>query len=125
MLSLFAFIPASILLHIVAQTVAQPSGLGWGTAFDLILCSGLLYFFGLLAFRAFTGRGRKGDGGLLPPWAMVGAIHTFGVIGALIGIFGIWQRDLLPVLGGIAYLVAAYSTLLVVRARGKKDEESA
>lgn len=124
-LSFFAFIPAWVAFHIVVGLFEKPANLGWESALALAISGGLLYFLGLLAFRAFTGRGRKEDGGLLPPWAMTGAIHLFGVIAAIIVVFGIVQGKLLPILGGIAYLISAYGALVARRARGTRGERDA
>ena len=122
MLCFFAFIPASFLFHDITRIIDTSSGVGWEDALAFGLFGGLLFFLGLLAFRAFTGRGRKSGDGLLPPWAMVGAIHTFGVIGALIVIVGVVEREVLMVLGGVVYFVIAYEALVAVRARSKSVE---
>jgi hypothetical protein len=121
-LSFFAFVPAWIAFHIVIELFEQPSRFGWENAIALAVSCGLLYFLGLLAFRAFTGRGRKQDGDLLPPWAMIAAIHTFGVIAAVIVVLGIIQSKLVPIVGGTAYLMAAYGALAARRTRRMRRE---
>ncbi len=70
-LCFFAFVPAWILFHALADAYTNPKNaldLTWLGA--VAFCIALMYFLLLLAYRAFTGRGRKQDGGLLPPWAM-------------------------------------------------------
>ena len=65
----FAFVPGWILFHALADAFGNPKNvldLTWLGA--VAFCTALLYFLLLLAYRAFTGRGRKQDGGLLPPW---------------------------------------------------------
>ena len=121
-LCFFAFVPAWIAFHIIVELFERPSSFGWVPAIALAITGALLYFLLLLAYRAFTGRGRKEDGGLLPPWAMIGMIHTFGIIAAFIVVFGIVQGRVLPIVGGIAYLISAYGALAGFRARRKNGE---
>ena len=118
-LSLFALIPACVLFLAIRRIIGQPASFEWEDLLVLGIFGGLLYFLALLAFRAFTGRGRKNDDGLLPPWAMKGAIHVFGVIGALMLIAGVVEKEMGMALGGIAYCAIAYSALLTLRARRK------
>ena len=110
-LCFFAFVPAWIGGHVLVQIAQKPSDLDWRAALVLAGCGALLYFFLLLAYRAFTGRGRKQDGGLLPPWAMKGFVHVWGVMAVCIIIMGIYQQELRPILGGIAYLITGYGAL--------------
>jgi len=74
-------------------------------------------FLGLLAYRAFTSRGRKSDGGLLPPWAMIAFAVTFGLFALFIVGFGLYSGDMRAVRGGIAYLAAAIAAFAIIRAR--------
>ena len=110
-LSFFALVPAWIGIHVIRLLIDEPAKFDWRAIFALAICGFLTYFLALLAFRAFTGRGRKGDGGLLPPFAMAGAIHIFGVLAAVIVAMGIVERRIGPVLGGIGYLSIAYGAL--------------
>src|SRR5262249_61343494 len=109
-------------LYRVICGLAWPSSNEWSADIVLVITRSLLYFLLLLAYRAYPGRGRKSDGGLLPPWAMLGFIHTFGVVAAVIVFFGIVQGRFLPIVGGIAYLLSAYGALAAVRARRKDGE---
>lgn len=95
----------------LVQIVQKPSDLDWFASGVLAGCGALLYFLLLLAYRAFTGRGRKRDDGLLPPWAMKGFIHLFGVIAVGLIIVGVYQGELRPIIGGVKYLATAYGAL--------------
>jgi hypothetical protein len=82
----------------------------------IVVCFALLYFLLLLAYRAFTGNGRKADGGLLPPWAMKVFVASFGVIAILTVAFGVYSGNWFPILGGLTCL----GTALVVYGALKK-----
>ena len=86
----------------------------------LSICALLLYFLLLLAYRAFTGRGRKQDGGLLPPWAMKGFIHAFGIVAVILVVVGVYQGELRSFAGGLGYLLTAYVALYAYDKR-KRD----
>lgn len=62
-LCFFAFAPGYILFHVIPQVIENPNDMVWGEFVALMVCCFLLYFLLLLAYRAFTGRGRKKDGG--------------------------------------------------------------
>lgn len=116
-LCFFGFIPGWIFVQTISTLVSSPAKIDWRALLVLIGAAAMTYFFALLAYRAFTGRGRKQDGGLLPPWAMKGFIHTFGVFAVVIIIFGIYQKEWHPIVGGFGYLVIAYRSLLIYRWR--------
>lgn len=113
----FGYIPGWVFVQVVITLFNEPSKFDLTALLVLLGAAALTYFFALLAYRAFTGRGRKQDGGLLPPWAMLGFIHAFGVIAVCIIIFGFLQDKLLPILGGIGYIVSAYGALLRHKSR--------
>jgi hypothetical protein len=86
----------------------------------LLVLSGslaLLYFLLLVSYRAFRGRGRKEDGGLLPPWGLKIVASMFGVIAILIIFFGYDENKIMPVLGGIGYLIISFSVLALSKNR--------
>jgi hypothetical protein len=114
-LCFFGFIPAWVFVQVVITLFNEPSTFDLTAVLVLLGSAGLAYFFALIAWRAFTGRGRKQDGGLLPPWAMLGFIHAFGIIAVCIVILGLYQNELRPIFGGIGYLVCAYGALLGFR----------
>ena len=97
----------------------------WRALLVLIGAAAMTYFFALLAYRAFTGRGRKQDGGLLPPWAMKGFIHTFGVFSVVIILLGIYQKEWHPIVGGFGYLFVAYRSQLIYRWRRSIEDHNA
>ena len=107
----FAIGPAWIGANVLVQIAQNPRQLFWPMLLVLAVCAALLYFLLLLAYRAFTGRGRKQDGGLLPPWAMKGFVHVWGVMAVCFILIGIYQQELRPIVGGIASLVTAYGAL--------------
>jgi hypothetical protein len=120
---LFAFAPAWVFLHVVVDLVRNPRDAGGVEAIALVVSGGLLYFLALLSFRAFTGKGRASDGGLLPPWVMKGFIHLFGVIAVGIVVMGIYERRLVPIIGGCGYLLTAYFALADSRKKIQHDQE--
>ncbi len=67
LLVLFSFVPAWILGHIALSAFREPKTLYGAAALAFVVCSALLCFLGLLAYRAFSGGGRASNGGLLPP----------------------------------------------------------
>ncbi len=122
-----AFLPAWILFHLAKTLLLDPGDLDLTAAIAFAICAPLLYFFLLLAFRAFTGRGRRQDGGLLPPLALKFVALFFGAIGIAIAIFGFFQGEPRPVIGGLGYLASAFILHRVVRQREWRvsDQEQA
>ncbi|OOG61645.1 hypothetical protein B0E46_17000 [Rhodanobacter sp. B04] len=121
-LCFFAYIPASIAWWILSKSVAKPGEINLYTFVGLGISFTGLYFFVLLIYRALTGRGRKEDGGLLPPWAINLFVAAFGVMALLIVMFGIYSGKLPAVLGGISYFciaLAVWSARRNQRARGR------
>ena len=118
-LCFFAVAPALMDFSILSQVLAKPSELDLKALVAFVVSSALLYFLLVLAYRAFTNKGRKADGGLLPPWAMRIFIASFGVLAILIVIFGIYSKEWAPVVGGIAYLGTALSVHAALRRRQK------
>ncbi len=113
----FAFAPAWILFDLAKTLLLDPSDLDLTAAIAFLICAPLLYFFLLMAFRAFTGKGRKQDGGLLPPLALKIFAFSFGAMAIAIAIFGLYKGELRPVIGGIGYLASAIVLYQVVRRR--------
>lgn len=116
-LLVFAFAPAWILFHLAKTLLFDPSDLDMTAAIAFLICAPLLYFLLLLAFRAFTGKGRKQDGGLLPPLALKLFAIAFGVIAMAIAAFGLIQGELRPVFGGFCYLALSAVLYRVVKRR--------
>jgi hypothetical protein len=110
-LAFFAYVPLFIGWGILKQLIAKPSDTDWIALGVIGGCAALAYFLLLLAYRAFTGRGRKKDGGLLPPWAMVGFALLFCAVGWAVVVMGLIQRDWHAVRGGLVY--CATSTTVV------------
>ena len=121
----FAFAPAWILADLVKTLVLTPSELDFTAAVAFLVCAPLLYFLLLLAYRAFTGRGRKEDGGLLPPWALKGFAISFGLIGIAIAVFGAYQGEPRAAFGGVGYLGSALALYGVVRYRERHRNATA
>ena len=112
LLCFFGYIPAWIFVQVVLTLIEKPDIFDLTALLVLFGTAALTYFFAIVAYRAFTGRGRKQDDGLLPRWAMVGFIHTFGVVACCIIIVGLFQKQLVPIVGGLGYLATAYGALL-------------
>lgn len=103
-LAFFAYAPLFVCYHLLQTVVAEPAKLD--LTFVLIFCAStaIAYFLLLLTYRAATGRGRKADGGLLPPVVMTCFAALFGVIAIAIVGMGVWQRDPDPIIGGLSYI---------------------
>lgn len=121
----FAYIPGSVIFHIIAGWVTEPHEFEWATLVGLAFSSLLLYFFILLAYRAFTGHGRKKDDRLLPPWALKLFIGAFGVIAILIMVFGLHEGKWHPVIGGLLYLAISLKAYAITQPRQKRHQTKA
>jgi hypothetical protein len=106
-LAFFASVPLYIAWGMIRELIDKPTDTDWRALAVIGGCLALAYFLLLLAYRAFTGRGRKSDGGLLPPWAMSTFVFLFCGLGVAIVIVGAWQRDWQMTRGGLAYCVTA------------------
>lgn len=124
LLVLFAFVPAWILGHLARSAIQEPHTLDGAAALALVVCSALLCFLGLLAYRAFTGRGRASDGGLLPPLALSAIAIAFGCMAILIVAFGLHRSDWAAIIGGAVYLAGAIMLFRLVQRRRRGEEES-
>src|SRR5450631_1861714 len=116
-LCFFAFIPAWILYHAIADVIGNPKEIDLTWVMAVIVCSSLLYFLLLLAYRAFTGRGRKQDGGLLPPLALQIFGALFGALAVIAIGFGIYEDKPRMVVGGIVYMCGVSKLSRVLKAR--------
>lgn len=120
----FAIAPSWILFHLAKTLIFDPSDLDITAAIAFLVCVPLLYVLLLLAYRAFTGQGRKQDGGLLPPWALKMLAITFGVLAVAIIVFGFYQNELRPIVGGLGYLVSAAILYRVVKQRESSKHDA-
>jgi hypothetical protein len=116
-LCFFAFVPAWVGIHLAPSLIDPAERQIVWLLVALAVCIALTYFLGLLAYRAFTGRGRKSDGGLLPPWAMMAFVFTFGIFALAIVGFGLYNGDMRAIRGGVGYLVSAIAAFGIVRWR--------
>jgi hypothetical protein len=120
LLCVFAALPLALCYVSVAAILSQPSRLDLMAVAVFCGSAAVSYFLLLLAFRAATARGRKSDGGLLPPLVMKFFLALFGLIGVGILGMGLWSHEMLPVLGGAFYLfisVRAWSDHTAIRKR--------
>ena len=124
-LLVFAFAPAWILFHSIVSLIRQPSGLDGATAIIIVVCAGLLYFLLLVAFRAFTGKGRKGDGGLLPPWGLQVFAVAWGAVGIGVVAMGIIEKAPAPVFFGAGYVATAVALFMLAQRRRRKANSDA
>jgi hypothetical protein len=128
-LCFFAFIPAWILFHGLADIISDPRPMLNAGMKDLLLgmvllalCAAVIYFLLLLAYRAFTGRGRKKDGGLLPPVAMRGFAAVFALCGAAVSALGIERGDYLVVGAGLFEFLIGAGVFKLAAARARKAQ---
>src|SRR5450432_1760430 len=127
LLGFFAFIPAWVAVHLAPSLIDPAEHEIPSLLLALAGCFALTYFLGLLSYRAFTGRGRKSDGGLLPPWAMIAFIVAFGACAAAIIALGIYKGDIRTIVGGVEYISsagAAYGVVKWRRARRATDAKT-
>lgn len=108
-LAVFAYLPLFICFHLLRLVITEPEKFDFVFVLVFAGSAGLAYFLLLLTYRAATGRGRKSDGGLLPPAVMKGFFLMFGVIAIAIIGMGVWFGELRPIAGGIAYLVVGFT----------------
>ena len=116
-LCFIAFAPAWVGFGVLAQVVAKPSELDFPALAVIGACFALVYFLLLIAWRAFTGRGRALDGELLPPWAMSAFVATFGVMAILIIVYGAYTGKYGAIVGGVCYLVIALAVQMARKIR--------
>src|SRR5262245_50358933 len=121
----FAFAPAWILFDLAKTLLLEPSDLDLIAAIAFAVCVPLLYFFLLLAYRAFTGRGRKQDGGLLPPWGLKLLAGAFGAMCLALAAVGVYRGELRMALGGLAFCGMALTLYGIGRRRtGGEDADA-
>jgi hypothetical protein len=109
----FAFVPSWIETHAILDAVIDPHTIDVTWFIAVGVCSALLYFLLLLAYRAFTGRGRKQDSGLLPPLALQIFAVLFGAIGALVSGFAVYAARWPAVIGGLLEFLTAAAVFRV------------
>ena len=122
-LCVFAFAPAWMVYHGVADAVANPRTIDGTWIIAVVLCSALTYFLLLLAYRAFSGHGRKKDGGLLPPLVIQGFAVAFSGIGAAVSAFGLYAGHWGAVCGGLFEFLAGVSVFQLASARRKRPSQ--
>lgn len=108
-------------IQVVITLINEPSKIDFTALLVLLGAAALAYFFALIAYRPFTGRGRKRDGGLLPPCAMMGFILAFGIIAVCITIYGLLNVQWRSVIGGASYLLVACGALMRYRKARSND----
>jgi hypothetical protein len=123
-LCFFAFIPGWILFHAVLDAIADPKTIDWLWFLAVGVCSLLMYFLLLIAYRAITGRGRKQDGGLLPPLALQIFAAVFAVFGASVSAFGLQKGQLQVIFGGLLEFLAAGAVFRMATLRSKTNREA-
>jgi len=130
-LSFFAFAPGWILFHLLLDLVdpTQKADLSFANVLGflglLAICTALFLFLALLAYRAFTGRGRKSDGGLLPPLALQIFAVLFGALALAVVTTGVYHDDFRAIRGGIIYVGAAITLYGIARWRKVKARGNA
>ena len=115
----FSYIPGFIGIHVLADLIHHPNHFNGKLFLVLLACSALFYLF-LLSFRTLTGKGRKEDDGLLPPWMMRGFILTLGVFSILSIFLGFHQKDIRFIIFGLSYVFPALTCYRMIK---KRDQE--
>lgn len=123
-LAFFAYVPLFIAWGILKQLIEKPSDTDWLAAAVISGCLALAYFLLLLAYRAFTGRGRKKDDALLPPWAMMAFAGLFCAVGWVVVVLGLMHRDWHAVHGGLVYCVTSSAVVFAAYRRRRASSEA-
>lgn len=116
-LALFAYVPFFIGWGILKQLIEKPSDTDWQAVAVISGCLALAYFLLLLAYRAFTGRGRKKDGALLPHWAMMVFAGLFCAVGWAVVVLGLMHHDWHVLRGGLVYCVTSSAVVFAAYRR--------
>ena len=87
----------------------------WVTA--ILVCSALCYFLLLVAYRAFTGRGREQDGGLLPPTVLQMLCVVFGVFVGAACLYALFNGHWPEAIHGFLGVVAAAAVFRIAQRR--------
>jgi len=130
-LCFFAFVPAWILVHLLLDLIdpTEKPTYSFRDAISflgaLAVCLALFTFLVLLAYRAFTGRGRQSDGGLLPPLALQAFAMLLGIVAVGAVALGAYHGNLLAIEGGIPYIGAAATVYGLARWRRIKARSNA
>ena len=106
-----SYIFARVFFHVAIDLYENSSDFDWPSLFVLAGAGAMSYFLGLLACRAFTGRGRSKDDERMPPWIMVGFIHALGLIAIFVICLAVYLGEWRPAVGGVIYLTTAYAAL--------------
>jgi hypothetical protein len=119
-LAFFAYVPLFIAWGILKQLIEKPSDTDWLAVTVISGCLAVAYFLLLLAYRAFTGRGRKKDDALLPPWALMAFAGLFCAVGWAVVVLGLMHRDWHVVRGGLIYCVTSSAVVLAAYRRRRR-----
>ena len=107
LLCFFAFAPCWIAFWTIPQVLAAPISVGYEAHIALSICIPMAYFLLLLAWRAFTWRGRSPDGALVPPLAMLIFAVVFGFIGIALMYFTAMEGSFIKLFAAAAYVYAS------------------
>ncbi len=118
-LCFFALVPGWIISHAVLDAIADPKTIDWRWLLAIAICASLMYFLLLMAFRAFTGRGRKRDGGLLPPLAIQVFAALFAALGASVSAIGLHEGELGVTFAGLLHFLAGVAVFRMAGLRRK------
>lgn len=122
-LCFFAFVPLYITGGIVWNIVKDPKGTPLSAVVALAICLPLAYFLLMLAWRAFTGRSPRKDGGLLPPLVLQIFAVLFGAIAAAGIAANFSSNRYLAALGGLGFLGAAVTVFQIAKRRQGRVEQ--
>ena len=109
----FASAPAWLLANMIIDVIHRPGDFSIFGLVAAAIAALVLGFLLLLAYRAFTGRGRVSDGGLLSPWLMYGflaVLSLIGISGFIVaphgpGFNGVWGGALILMFTAIVFEV--------------------
>jgi len=122
-LGFMASVPAWIGYSAFADAIANSRTMDAPWFTTIVVCSALTYFLLPLSLRAFTGRGRKEDGGLLPPLAIKGFAIAFSALGAAVSALGVYASHWGAVIGGLLEFLTGVSLFQLANARRKRRSE--
>jgi len=108
-LSAFALVCGWGALNVIRGLFAPEERLTVASTAIIAVSLTLTYLLSLLAFRAFTGHGRKQDGRLIPLWALKALVSIYAAFAAIVVGLGLYRGNFQMALGaGISLLSFAF-----------------
>ena len=112
LLGVFAFAPCYIAFWTIVQIAIAPLSTSLEAVVVLAICLPVAHFLVVLTYRALTWRGRRSDGGLVPPVAMLILAFLFALLGVAGVVLTLSRSEYLKSVLAFGYLVAAIPVIV-------------